>query len=459
MPELQDVLEESQREIKAIGDNVKALKDNTEKSLADVRKLVDDAPKAVAGSDQFKKDVEALISGVLEKNDAISVKVKALTDTALKGITDRADDLEKKLNRSKLAGGWGDADEGVKAARAFARDAKTVRGELKIGFDEDQINLDEVKGYCKAFPTYLRRDEKSLQGADIKAMTVGADPEGGYLVTPAVGGIITGVVFETSPMRAIANVETISTDAIEYPRDDDEAASGWVGEQEDRPETTAPKAGMQRVPVHELYAMPKITQKLLEDSAFNVEVWLGRKIGDKFGRTEATAFVSGSGVKRPRGFVTYASGTFAAGGSGKIEQVSAATAGAVAFDDLINTLTALKEYYLAGATWLMQRGTVGKVMLLKDGDGQYLWQNNTQAGKPSVLLGYEVRQAADMDAVGVSKMPVAFGNFKMGYTIVDRVGISTLRDPYTAKPFVQFYTRKRVGGDVTNFEAIKLLTT
>lgn len=122
-------------------------------------------------------------------------------------------------------------------------------------------------------------------------------------------------------------------------------------------------------------------------------------------------------------------------------------------------MTALKEFYLNGAVWMMQRATVGKAMLLKDGEGRYIWQQNQQLGKPSILLGHEVRQAADMNPVGASALPVAFGNFKMGYMIVDRVGVSTLRDPYTAKPFVQFYTRKRVGGDVTNFDAIKLLAT
>ncbi len=458
MPEIEDVVADAAREIKALGDNVKALKESTDKSLADVRKIAEDAPKSVASSDQFKKDVEAIIAGVLEKNDALTTKVKALTDTALKSVTDRADEIEKKLNRSKIGTGWGDTDDGTKAAQAFARDAKALRHELKADFDPSQVDLEEVKAYCQNMPRYLRKDI-GPQGAESKAMSVGSDPDGGYMVTPTIGGIITGVQFETSPMRSVANVETISSDAIEYPRDDDEASSGWVGEQEDRPETGTPKGGMQRIPVHELYANPKVTQKLLEDNAWNVEAWLGNKIGDKFGRTEATAFVTGSGVKRPRGFTTYASGTFVAGGSGKIEQIAAAASGSVAWDDLINVLTALKEFYLGGAIWMMQRATVGKVMLLKDGEGRYIWQQNQQAGKPSVLLGYEVRQAADMAAVGASALPIAFGNFKMGYTIVDRVGISTLRDPFSAKPFVQFYTRKRVGGDVTNFEAIKLLAT
>jgi HK97 family phage major capsid protein len=460
MPELKDVLDDVQKEVKAFGDNVKGLKDSMEKDLAAVRKIAEEAGKAATDSPQVKKDLEALTAGVTEKHTALEKQVKDIEEKAVKAANARMDELEKKLNRTRLNGG-GEQDVELKSAREFMRGTAVLRGELKVGTDlpDEKIDIEAFKSYNSAFPMYLRRDEKLLQGADVKAMSVGSDPDGGYFVTPTIGNIIQGVNFETSPMRAVANIETISSDAIEYPRDDDQASAGWVGEQEDRPATNTPQAGMQRIPVHELYAMPKVTQKLLEDASFNIEAWLGRKIGDKFGRTEATAFVAGNGIKKPRGFTTYASGTFAAGGSGKIEQVSAATSGAVGFDDLINTLTALKEYYLAGAVWLMQRATVGKVMLLKDGEGSYIWQTNSQAGKPSVLLGYDVRQAADMAAVGASALPVAFGNFKMGYTIVDRVGISTLRDPYTAKPFVQFYTRKRVGGDVTNFEAIKLLAT
>jgi HK97 family phage major capsid protein len=458
MPELEDVVAEATKEIRAIGDNVKGLDTSMKKDLADLRSKVEEIGTKSKDM-QTKKDLEALSAGVLEKHDALAATVKDIQEKALKSAGDRMDDLEKKLNRGKLGGGWGDTDEGTKAARLFARDAKAIRGELKTDFDPEAVDIAEVKAYNDVFPIGMRRDKERLTADQTKAMSVGSDPDGGYMVTPTIGAIIQGVNFETSPMRAIANIETISSDAIEYPRDDDQASCGWVGEQEDRPATNTPQVGMQRIPVHELYAMPKITQKLLEDNAWNIEAWMGNKIGDKFGRTEATAFVSGNGVKKPRGFTTYASGTFSAGGSGKIEQVAAGTAAAVSWDDFINLLTSLKEFYLGGANWLMQRSTVGKAMLLKNGEGEYIWQTNQQVGKPSILLGYEVRQAADMDAVGGSKLPVAFGNFKMGYTIVDRVGISTLRDPYTAKPFVQFYTRKRVGGDVTNFEAIKLLAT
>ena len=151
MPDIEDVLEDAQREIKSIGDNVKSLKDNMEKNLADVRKIAEDAPKAFATSEQFKKDMEALTAGVLEKHDAIALKVKALTDGALKASTERMDDIEKKLNRGRLGGGWGDGDEGRKGAEAFARDAKARRGELK-----DKVDLEEIKSYCRAFPAGSR---------------------------------------------------------------------------------------------------------------------------------------------------------------------------------------------------------------------------------------------------------------------------------------------------------------
>jgi HK97 family phage major capsid protein len=453
-----DVLEEIQREIKSFGDDVKGLKESMKRDLDAVRKLAEEA-KTAASQPEIKAQIEALTKSVSEKDAAIQKKVDEIIDKAIKGTTGRLDDFEKKLNRSRLAGG-GDIDVELKHAREFTRINLASRGELKVGieFTDEKIDVAGFKAYSTALPMYLRRDKEG-QGVDMKAMSVGSDPDGGYFVTPAIGDIITGVIFETSPMRAIANIETISSDAIEYPRDDDQTSSGWVGEEDTRSETGTPKVGVQRIPVQELYALPKITQKLLEDSAFDVAGWLGRKTGDKFGRDEATAFVAGNGVKRPRGFLTYAAGTYVAGGSGVIQQVAAGTGGQVAFDDLINLMTTLKEYYLNGAIWLMQRATVGKVMLLKDGVGQYIWQPNAQAGKPSVLLGYDVRQAADMPAITGSALPIAFGNFKMGYTIVDRLGISTLRDPYSAKPFVQFYSRKRVGGDVTNFEAIKLLAT
>jgi HK97 family phage major capsid protein len=436
-------LETISKEIKGFGDNVTALRDSLQKDLADVRKIAEEA-KGAASHPEIKAQLDALTTSVAEKHTAIEKSVKS--------VQDHADEVEKKMNRLRLGAGQ-DVDAEVKAAREFHRTALSIRGELKAGtvITDDKIDFDGIKSWNDQFKTYLRaKDDRSV---DAKAMSVGSDPDGGYLVPVAVSSRMLSIVYETSPMRELATVETIGTDAIEYPIDDDEADCGWVGETEARTETGTPQVGVQRIPVHEMYAMPKATQKLLEDASIDVEAWLGRKVGEKFGRTEATAFISGTGVKQPRGILSYASGTT----RGMVERGAAGHATAITADSLLRLSTSLKEPYTAGASWLMRRATTTAVMLLKDGNGQYMWRPGLEAGKPSVLLGSPVREAADMPTVEAGALPIAFGNWRQGYTIVDRLGISTLRDPYTAKPFVLFYTRRRVGGDVTNFEAFKLM--
>ncbi len=328
------------------------------------------------------------------------------------------------------------------------------RGQLVAGrpIRDEDVDFAGIQLWTDNFGNYLRsKDDRSI---DVKALNVGSDPDGGYWVPTAQSNRIITQVFETSPMRQLATVENISTDALEMPTDFGEFGYGWVGEQEDRPETTTSQTGVMRIPVHEMYAMPKATQKLLEDAAIDVEGWMARKVSVRFGRVEATAHILGDGVKKPRGILTYAAGTTL---PGTVEQVNSGNATALTTDGFIKTMIALKEPYAGNAQWLMRRATVGAVMLLKDGDGQYIWRAGLEAGRPSILLGYAVRQAADMPAVAGNALSVAFGNFREAYTIVDRLGITTLRDPYTAKPFVLFYTRRRTGGDVVNFEAFKIM--
>jgi HK97 family phage major capsid protein len=454
MPELKDVLDDVQREVKAFGENVKGLKDSTERSLAEVRKMAEEAGKAAGDGTQLKADLKALSEGVAAKHDALEKQVKEIETKALKAAEDRLNEIEKKVNRARLGGGGSpDLDTELKAAREFHRASLAARGELKATTDtgDDKIDFEAIKSYSGAFSLYARRGDRDAS-FDAKSMSVGSDPDGGYFVTPFMSPRILSIVYESSPMRQLATIETISTDAIEYPIDDGEAGASWVGESETPLETSTPQTGVQRVSVHEMQASPKATQKLLEDASVNIEAWLANKIGQRFARLEATAFVSGNGIKRPRGFTTYGSGST----RGTIEQIASGHATALTFDGLIRLTTGLKEEYASGASFMMQRASVGSVLLLKDGNGQYIWRTDNQAGKPSILLGHPVYQAADMAAVGAGALAVAFGNFRQAYTIVDRLGISTLRDPYTAKPFVTFYTRKRVGGDVTNFEAIKL---
>ncbi len=258
-------------------------------------------------------------------------------------------------------------------------------------------------------------------------------------------------------MRQLATIETIGTSEMEIPIDTDEASAGWVGETQSRTTTNTPQVGVQKIPVHEIYAKPRATQKFLEDASINVEQWLANKVGDKFSRIEATAFVGGSGINQPRGFLSYPSGTYGTRGV-LAQRVSGATAGITA-DALVAMPFDLKSFYLAGASWMMKRSTVQALMLLKDANGQYLWRPGLTAGAPSSLVGYDVYMADDMPAVTNGSLSIAFGNWARGYTIVDRLGITTLRDPFSAKPFVEFYSRKRVGGDVVDFDAITLMVT
>lgn len=309
--------------------------------------------------------------------------------------------------------------------------------------------------YGKAFCNYLRKGmDAGLEQLSTKALSVGSDPDGGYLVTPHMSSRIVKSIYETSPIRQLASVEVISSDALELIDDHDQAAAGWTTETASISETSTPTLAKRNIPTHGLYAQPKATQKLVDDAAIDIEAWLSNKISDIFARKENTAFVSGSGVGQPRGILSYAAGT----SWGQIQQVASGSSGAVTADGLINLYYSLKDAYSKNATFLMNRTVVNAVRLLKEATtNQYLWQPGLAAGAPDTLLGVPVMMATDMPAAAANSLSVAVGDFKSAYQIVDRQGISILRDPFTQKPFVMFYATKRVGGDVVNFEAIKLL--
>lgn len=456
MPEVKDVLDDVQREVKKFGDDVSSLKKSMETDLAAVRKIAEDAGAAVKDNPQLKKDLDALSQGVLAKHDAIEAQVKEIKEKALKAAQDRIDELEKKLNRPGAPTDDKESALLMKQATDFKRTSMARRGELKATtvITPEMVKVDEYKAYQAAFGMSLRREVNHLGADEQKAMMVGSDPDGGYLVPTATSDRIITKVYETSPIDELATHETISTDAIEIPIDTDEAGAGWVGETEARPETSTPQVGLQRIPVFEIYAKPKVTQQFLEDAAIDVEAWLGRKVAEKFARMRALAFVSGSGIKQPRGILTYTAGS--AGVRGTIAQIASGSATTLTPDGLITLMFSLKDRYLANAVWLMKRGTVASAMLFKDGQGQYIWRPGLTEGAPSMLLGHSIRRADDMPAVAAGTLPVAFGDFRAGYTVVDRLGIRVLRDPYSSKPFVEFYTRSRVGGDVVDFEAFAL---
>ncbi len=309
--------------------------------------------------------------------------------------------------------------------------------------------------YRKAFCNYLRKGmDAGLETLESKALSVGSDVDGGYLVTPAMANNIVKTVQANSPMRELASIETISTDALEIIQDYDEATAGWTTETGTIIETNTPQIAKATISVHELYAQPKATQKLIDDSAIDIEQWLADKISEIFYRMENAAFISGTGSGQPTGILSYTAGT----SWGEIEQISSGSSGVVTADSLVNLYYSLDEEYAQHSTFLMNRSVVQSVRLLKEtSTDQYLWNPGLAAGTPDTLLGVPVKEAADMPVAAADSVSVALADFARAYQIVDRIGIRVLRDPYTEKPFVKFYSTKRVGGAVVNFDAIKLL--
>jgi HK97 family phage major capsid protein len=385
--------------------------------------------------------------------DATGSLTSAL-QTYTKSNNDRLDQIERKS-------GFG---PGAPDMTTFVSNVKTA---MQRPLRSQSVKLFDHAGHehKQAFLRYVTKGiDQDLAGYQSKAMSVVSDPDGGYLVPAELSDRIVSRQFDTTPMRQLANVMTISSDAVEMLRDTDEADAQWVSELQSRPDTEQGQLGRIRIPVHELYAQPRATQKLLDDATLNVEDWLVSKISDRFTRKENAAFVNGDGVGQPRGFVSYPTAATSDGSRawGVIEHVKTGADGAFASanpaDTLIELVYKLKAGYLPGAAWLMPRAIAEQIRKFKENTtNAYIWQPGLAAGQPPTLFGYPLYLAEDMPGLAAGSLSVAFGNFREAYTIVDRSGVRLLRDPYTAAPFVKFRADKRVGGDVTNFDAIKLL--
>jgi len=295
---------------------------------------------------------------------------------------------------------------------------------------------------------------------ELKTMRVGNNPDGGYLTTSDRRTDVSVTrTFETSSIRSVATVFTTGNSEVEIPIDDNASTSGgWVGEETDVANTAQAQVGLLKISIHEQSAQPLMTQKMLDDSYLNVEQWLTDKTNDILTRTENTAFVTGDGAQKPKGFMSYAA--WANAGvyeRTKIEQINSGTSAVVKADGLIDLQNALKEIYQPNAVFLMKRATFGAVSKLKDGSGSYLLNSMMlPQGAAMTLLGKPVIFADDVAAIAADSLSIAYGDFGAGYAIVDRMGLRVLRDPFTSKPYIKFYTTKRVGGAVTNYEAIKI---
>lgn len=433
-------------EVKALGEDSKQ---NYEKICGEVKDLRKQLEEAEGKTDPLiQTHIEKLESAITVRQDELDKK-----------NTKRIDDIELALQRIPEGTSESKADR-FEAARQFKQESLILKRDLPTNgvIPDESVSVEALAAYEKAFGPMLRRYiEKNVPNGNIgeenfKAMEVGIDPEGGYLVTPAISNRIIARVYESDPIRQLASIETISTDSIKFSVDRNQAGYGWVGERTARTVTDTPQIGEKEVFVHEMYALPEATQKLLDDSAINIETYLANKVAQRFARVEAAAFVSGTGILQPRGFLTYASGT----SWGQIEQTPMLGASTLTTDGLINVLYSLVEEYLMRGVWVMNRLTVRDVMKLKDGDGQYIWRPGISEKAPSTLLGYPLRMSTTMPTVAASALAIAIADWAEAYVIVDRLGISVLRDPYSNKPYVQFYFRRRVGGDVLNYDAIKL---
>jgi HK97 family phage major capsid protein len=431
-------------EIKRFGDDITGIKKNHEELNKNYKSLVDTME---AGKGDLTK-LEKLKTDIITRQEDLDKKAAAAQK--------RLDDIEVAIKRP---GGvsLNINEEAFKAAVEHYQSCKSAKNSGGVNWKEMkdfQPNIEEYNTYRKAFENYVRMDEKMIAPEEYKTLSVGVDPHGGYTVTPFMASQILTRMYESDPIRQLAQKMSISTDAVEWLVDRDQASVGWEGETTVSNETGTPDLGKKRIAVHQMFAKPTATQQLLEDSAINIESWLANKVAERMGRFEGASFVTGDGIGKPRGFLTYANGT----AWGQIEQVTSGAAAALTADAFVNLKYSLREEFLNTGTWLMNRLTLRDAMLLKNGQGDYIWKPSMIASDPSsLILGLPVRMSTTMPIVAAGSLAVALADFKETYMIVDRLGITIQRDPYTKKPFVEFYTRKRVGGDVINYDSIKIM--
>ncbi|EGP07781.1 HK97 family phage major capsid protein [Bradyrhizobiaceae bacterium SG-6C] len=358
-------------------------------------------------------------------NSALDAQMKRIDDLALKSVRPALESNRRETSRSRFAD-------------ASAREHKS------------------------AFDAYVRQGESgALRALETKALSAGSNADGGYLVPTELEHEIGARLAVISPIRAISSVREISGNVYKKPFMTAGPATGWVGETDARAQTTSPTLDALSFPAMELYAMPAATATLLDDSAVNIDEWIASEVELTFAVQEGAAFVNGDGSNKPKGFLNYTAVANSSWTWGNLGYVASGSAGAFPgsnpSDVLVDTIYALKAGYRQNGTFVMNRKTQAAIRKFKDSGGAYLWQPPAQAGGRASLMTFPLVEAEDMPDIGANSLSIAFGDFRRGYLIVDRVGVRVLRDPYSAKPYVLFYTTKRVGGGVQDFDAIKLV--
>lgn len=381
---------------------------------------------------------------------------------AFKAVNDeRLGELERKLSV--------DVVTAEKLERISADLDRQQRRMSEMTLKAARPRLDGASGrplteHKQAFEAYVRRgDARGLTRFEAKALSLADGPDGGYTVPIEIDSEIGIRLARLSPIRALATVRQINTLTYRKPYSTTGFSVGWVADTDAQPQTSTSQLAALDFPAMELYAMPAATPTLLEDTASDIETWIADELELTFAEQEGQAFVGGNGTSRPKGFLSYPQVADAGWSWGNIGTVATATAGGFAAtspsDTLVDLVYALRAGYRQNATFVMNRRTQAQIRKFKDSQGHYLWQPPAQPGGQASLMNFPVADAEDMPDIADGATPIAFGDFRRGYLVVDRVGTRVLRDPYSAKPYILFYTTKRVGGGIQDFAAIKLLKT
>ena len=413
---------------------VKSALDDLTKTFVDFRTKNDDRLKEIE-----KKGAADVVTR--DEVDRINKAVDEAIAKAKAEVKSRVDELEAKANRLSLGQGGPDGKKHV---------------------------TPEMAEYAKKFEEHFRQGTVSdfeMKSLESKAVAGSTDskPGGGFTVRPEMETAIDSVVKEISPFRQLATVRPIGTSTYTMLVNQKGATSGWVAEKEARIQTLVPDLSEVEFPTMEIYAMPAATQTLLDDSYVDIDQWLADEVSEEFAAQEGKAFITGDGIKKPKGILgAYDVVADNAWSFGKLGYIATGAAGAFAAsnpaDKILDLIYTPKATYRQNAQFLMARRTMAEIRKMKDGQGNYIAGPSMSDGAlVEKIFGFPVQDAEDMPAIGANSLSIAFGDFRRGYLIVDRYGVRVLRDPYSAKPYVLFYTTKRVGGGVKNFEAIKLL--
>jgi HK97 family phage major capsid protein len=410
------------------------------------------------------------LKGVVERHfeDAFSVIHKDLGewkdswDQRFKKETQDREALERKVNNLRLGGG-APVLTNVSGEHIFLNSIKSHyphrSHEMLQGFD--------YPTYCNAFKKAMRYGMDSLSLDERKAMSVGSDPDGGWMAPGELAMEIIRIENNNSVVRQAARVMTIGAGHLEVPVSLTRPVTGWVGETQARTSTEQGDLGLKRFDVKELFCMPEATQTLIDDSAFPIEQFVSEEIGMAFAEQEDAAFIAGDGLQKPRGFTTMPTSAIADSAGtrpyGTLQHIPTGVSGnwpatdKLIWDLLVDTTAALKPAYRQGAAWMMGVAAKARLRKMKDDQGMPLWHTSVREGEPDMLLGYPVWEAESMPAIAANSYSVAFANWQRAYWVVDRVGVRMLRDPFTNKPYVRWYTTKRVAGGVADSAAIKLI--